>query len=152
MKIFLDANILIAACGNPQGGSAYLFRVAAQEQTWQLLTSAYAIAEARRNIIHKLPRAQDDFTSLIAAPSITIAYPPQSALIRIASRIVSSKDAPILAGALSSHAQWLCTFDVKHFHIDRVRKWCSQFDIRIAAPKDILVNWRNTQKSARKKP
>ena len=145
MKIFLDANIIIAATGSDLGGSRYLFKIAEQNPHWQLLTSVYAIAEARANVLAKLSNRYAFFISLITSTALTVIHPPAETIIKLAHGLVPPKDEPILAAAISCSANILCTLNKKDFHTPRVRRRCRDWGIRIVLPKDLLEEWRAKQ-------
>jgi predicted nucleic acid-binding protein len=142
MKIFLDANIFVAACGSATGGSRYLFSIADVTPAWQLLTSDLALREARRNIAHKMPECASVFSDLVIAHALTVVHDPPEALVAWASGVVNKKDAPILAAALSAKADVLCTLDRKDFHGASVKRACRAVGMGIVTPKDLLVEWR----------
>jgi uncharacterized protein len=146
MKIFLDANILVAACGSAQGGSRYLFYIAEQESAWHLLTSAYAVSEARANVERKLPGSLKHLSELLVSPQLTIVYPPSSPLITAARTVVPKKDAPILAAAIAAKADTLCTLDKKDFHTKSVKQWSKKYQLSITDPRALLTQWRNQKK------
>ena len=56
MKLFLDASVLLAACGRPAGGSRAVCDLAAG-QSWRLLASRYVIGEVEKNLRLRLPAA-----------------------------------------------------------------------------------------------
>ena len=56
MKLFLDASVLLAACGRPAGGSHAVCDLAAT-QGWRLLASDYVIREVEKNVRLRLPSA-----------------------------------------------------------------------------------------------
>lgn len=141
MKIFLDANIFIAAAGNEDGGSSYLFRIAEIEK-WILFTNPYALMEARRNIWKKLPDSKSRFSSLIVNPTLIIANPAPKAMQDQCKKIVPEKDAPILAGALFSKSNILCTLDQQDFHNQFVKTFCKSKNLIIKTPKQMLKMYR----------
>src|SRR5437016_5345224 len=49
MNLFLDASVVLAACGRPTGASRAVFDMATRNG-WTLLTSQYVILEITRNI------------------------------------------------------------------------------------------------------
>lgn len=142
MRIFLDTSIFVAACASEIGGSRYLFAVAKIDLSFQLITNSYALVEAKRNILHKLPHSQNVLNSLITAKELLVTQDPPEALMLLASQKINNKDAPILAGALLSRSDILCTLDKKDFHRPIIKKWSSAFGISILTPGDILVHWR----------
>ena len=54
MRLFLDSNVVLAACGRPTGALRYLFHLAPQ-MGWSLLTSAYVVKEVEKNLSLRLP-------------------------------------------------------------------------------------------------
>ncbi len=56
MKLFLDASVLLAACGRPAGGSRAVCDLAAA-QGWRLLASHYVMREAEKNVVQRFPVA-----------------------------------------------------------------------------------------------
>jgi len=147
MRIFLDANIFVAASGSDTGGSRYLFRIAEREHNWHLLTSAYVVNEARVNVRRAFPSHQTIFEQLITALPLTIVHDPPPSFFRIAQAVISPKDVPILAVAAFTRADFLCTLDQKDFHTPRVQKWSAQFNMKIVFPKDLLLRWRRDKRS-----
>lgn len=145
MKIFLDANIFVAACGSDTGGSQYLFRVAEHDPTWCLVTSAYALNEARKNIQKKMPQKMSIFVALATHASLVVVHPPPQAIIDIASSVIQKKDAPILAAALVAQADMLCTLDQKDFFTKKAKQFCRTYGMAIVLPGTLLKKWRDGQ-------
>lgn len=109
---FLDANVVFSACLSSQGQARALFKLA-QAGYCTLVTSSYAIEETRRNLSVKyrehLATLQDLEPLLTTVPEA----PPRR--VTWASRHVVAKDAPILAAAVASGADYLVTGDQRHF-------------------------------------
>ena len=117
-RLFLDANVLFTAVHNGAGKSAYLFDTLDLAR-WQLLSSDYAIEEARRNLAAKLP----------ARVAILDALIKKMTAIRQPARAGSSirlpdKDQPIFLAALAGQATHLLTGDLRHFrqHMNRPKQ------------------------------
>lgn len=146
MKIFLDANVVVAACGSRTGGSHYLFEVAAHDSTWHLLTTELALQEARKNVLHKLPLSYHHFETLVLSYPLTIIQSPPKRIISAAQRVINPKDAPILAAAVVARADYLCTLDMKDFHVTVVHSWAKKRSLKIVTPGDLLTLWRADQK------
>lgn len=108
-RLFLDANILFTAAHNPEGKAAYLFDVRGPGY-WELLSSAYAIEEARRNIAVKYPQCAARLESLIGR-LIEIGQP---APVRTTA-VLPEKDQPIYLAVLAAQATHLLTGDHRHF-------------------------------------
>ena len=54
MRLFLDSNVVLAACGRPTGASRYVFHLG-PIMGWSLLTSAYVVKEVEKNLKLRLP-------------------------------------------------------------------------------------------------
>jgi len=110
-RLFLDANVLFTAAHRPQGKAGFLFaEFQGGLSHWQLVSSAYAVEEARRNIASKYPQATSELLRLTA--SLKLAAQPPTARIALA---LPDKDLPIWAAALACHATHLLTGDLKDF-------------------------------------
>ena len=109
MRLFLDASVLLAAAGSPNGSSRALFSYA-NDQGWLLVSSPYALSEVQRNL-EKLP------------VSAAAEWPRLRPLMTVVDDVVSldrpvifaaSKDRPILFTALA-WAHVLLTLDKADF-------------------------------------
>ena len=114
-RLFLDANVLFTAAHNPEGKAAFLFE-ALDLKRWDLLSSAFAIAEAQRNIATKYPPCAARLETLIA--KLAVVAQPAPVAIGIA---LPEKDRPIYLAALACRATHLLTGDRQHFgrHMNR---------------------------------
>lgn len=114
-RLFLDANVLFTAAHNPDGKAALLFDVLDLKR-WELLSSAFAIAEAQRNIVVKYPPCAARLETLIA--KLTVVGQPAPVAIGIS---LPEKDRPIYVAALACRATHLLTGDRQHFgrHMNR---------------------------------
>lgn len=134
-RLFLDANVLFTAAHRPEGKAAFLFAHAAAmpkagveaapaagsvaprpDAPWLLLSSAYAIEEARRNIALKFPQAMRGFEVLLQH----LVTAPQPARVE-PMLVLPAKDEPIWAAALAARATHLLTGDLRDFgpHMNR---------------------------------
>ena len=121
-RLFLDANVIFTAAHNSEGKVAFLFAHAASTGTassnlpWALLSSAYAIEEARRNIAVKYPRAVAAFEGLL--PRLAVVPEPASARLSLP---LPAKDQPIWSAALASGATHFLIDDLRDFgpHVNR---------------------------------
>ena len=110
--IFLDANIIFSAAYSSEGNAAALFALA-RKNMCRLVSSKYAIEEARRNLEYKKPDALKVFQTLLA--QIDSCPEADAGRLEKASAIgLDTGDAPILAAALGN-ADFLVTGDRKHF-------------------------------------
>lgn len=104
--LFLDANVLFSAAYNPQSRLRTLWSL----PRTQLVTSGYALEEARRNLTGIEPRARlEELASgvRVISESGAWALPPDV--------ILPEKDRPILSAAIVSGATHLITGDQTHF-------------------------------------
>jgi predicted nucleic acid-binding protein len=107
-KVFLDANILYSAAYLERSGLSPLLSL----NDVELINSAYAIEEARRNLAIDRPEAVQRFTHLVEALWTTDA--PQTLKLPKNLRL-DPKDQPILLAAIHGKADYLLTGDAKHF-------------------------------------
>ena len=121
-RLFLDANIFIAAAASEEGGSSLLIEFCSKGKA-TALTTRLVLREAERNVRSKLNEdALVRLYNLLARLSpITIPLSGQDE-IDDAATIVHPKDAHVLAAARSGNADYLVTLDRKHFLTDNVRK------------------------------
>lgn len=124
-RLFLDANVLFTAAHNPEGKAALMCELGARG-AWTLITSAYAVAEARHNLGLKYPQALERFDDLLDAVRVvgdTLSPPQDSdagewlARQRQGLMHLPAKDVPILVAALRCRATHLLTGDVRHFGV-----------------------------------
>lgn len=114
-RLFLDANVLFTAAHNPEGKAALLFD-ALDFGHWELLSSAFAIAEAQRNIAAKYPSCAARLETVLA--KLSVVGQPSPVAIGIS---LPEKDRPIYIAALACRATHLLTGDRHHFgrHMNR---------------------------------
>lgn len=107
--LFLDANVLFSAAYRPDSGLLRLWKIRDAE----IVTSAYAVEEARRNLTRPAQRArlQRLLRSVRIVPEALDRPLPE----RIRLRRLPEKDRPILLAAIEAAATHLLTGDVTHF-------------------------------------
>lgn len=107
-RIFLDANVLYSAAYLELAGLARLWSL----DDVKLLSSTYAIEEARRNLAADRTEALPRLMRLVEEVSTVDA--PHG--IRLPSNIrLDVKDQPILLAAIHGNADYLLTGDARHF-------------------------------------
>ena len=107
-RIFLDANVLFSAAYLENSGLARLWQL----EDAELLSSAYAVEEARRNLALDCPPAVARLERL--TPKLTLINPPVD--LKLPARVrLNSKDRPILLAAIHGKADFLLTGDGRHF-------------------------------------
>ena len=105
-RVFLDANILFSAAYRDGAGLQRLWAI----EDVRLLSSAYAVEEARRNLDTDEQRARLD--SLTATLELVAQLPAASLPPDV---VLPEKDSPILLAAIAGSAAHLLTGDVRHF-------------------------------------
>lgn len=109
MRLFLDANVLFTAAHNPAGKAALVIELG-QAGLWQLVTSAYALEEARRNLARKYPDCLGRLEAAMAAFRMAPDGPGPACPAGL-----PDKDCPIFRAARLSKADVLLTGDVRDF-------------------------------------
>ena len=113
-RLFLDANILFSAAISSQGRCSTFWDFAKQGYCL-LLTSPHALTETERNLLAKYPHKLDYFNATLR-PFLTVVKEAPINKIHWAIALgLPLKDAPILATALESKADFLVTGDRQHF-------------------------------------
>lgn len=104
-RLFLDANVLFSAAYRADSGLLQLWEL----DDVELLTSAYAFEEARRNLgaDDQLRCLQELVRDLEIVPESEVALPDEVEL--------SGKDVPILQAAVAAESSHLITGDRKDF-------------------------------------
>lgn len=104
-RLFLDANVLFSAAYREDAGLVELWEL----EDIELVTSAYAFEEARRNLndAEQVERLQGLIRRLSIVPESDVGLPDSLEL--------REKDAPILRAALASEASHIITGDRRDF-------------------------------------
>jgi len=113
MRLFLDANILFSAAYSPGGRALGLFRLAGIGRCG-LIGSNHVIEEARRNLMVKSVDRMGEFGRLFEFLEIVPEAPPRL-VTWAAGHGLPACDAPVLAAAVVSRADFLVTGDRTHF-------------------------------------
>lgn len=113
MRLFLDANVLFSAARSEDSRAYVLFQLA-RADLCSLVTSPFAIEEARRNAGLKQPDRAEALEALLQDMEVG----PECSQEQVAwaqSQGLPDKDAPILAAAVLSRCDALVTGDRSHF-------------------------------------
>lgn len=106
-RLFIDANVLFSAAYRPGAGVARLWDL----DDVELLSSNYAIEEARRNLSE--PEQRDRLHELLASLELVSDMTLDEAFFETLD--LRRKDWPILGGALAGRASHLITGDHRDF-------------------------------------
>lgn len=108
-RVFLDANVLFTAAHNPLGKAALVIALGVKGK-WEVVSSGYAVEEARRNIAVKFPQSQSRLQDLIDSISIVASGSGADCPVKL-----PEKDRPVMEAAIRTQATHLLTGDFKDF-------------------------------------
>lgn len=106
-RLFLDANVIFSAAYRSTSGLQELWRLPGV----MLLSSEYAIEEARRNLLVDDPKRKAGLRELLKGIEVVAEASPGA---RIELKL-DQKDVPILLAAIHAGATHLLTGDKRHF-------------------------------------
>ncbi|HSF15937.1 MAG TPA: PIN domain-containing protein [Vicinamibacteria bacterium] len=109
VKLFLDANVLFIAAPNPNGKAAFVLELS-QKGRWSVVSSSFAMEEARRNLEAKFPDALVSFDKLLRTVGVVPDIAEKTCPIEL-----PEGDAPIFLSALGARCSHLLTGDRKDF-------------------------------------
>lgn len=108
-RLFLDANVLFSAAYRQDAGVRKIWDATGTV----LLTSAYAVEEAKRNL--DTVERRSNLEELLEAVHVSNALADPAEHPEISAADLPEKDLPILRAAVASGATHLLTGDRKHF-------------------------------------
>jgi len=136
-KIFIDSSVLVAACASKKGASALILAYCRQKKVKGYF-SPEVIGEAKKNVNLKLlPPAKKRLFILLQLTNLSLVPSSSVEGINRCESFIDKKDAPILAAALKSPAQFLITLDKKHFFKPRVTENIT--NLQIITPRDFVL-------------
>ncbi len=104
--VFLDANVLFSAAYREQSGLLRLWQL----KSVRLISSAYAIEEARRNLGHDIQKER------LEALLLKVKTVPECIHQQLPEKVsIKEKDKPILLAAIAAGVDYLITGDMKDF-------------------------------------
>jgi len=108
-RLFLDSNVLFTAVHNPEGKASLLIDLAAAGN-WEVVTSAYCLAEARLNLEKKHPAALGRLTGILETVHLVPDVTGEQCTL-----LLPEKDRPVFASAQRCKATHFLTGDRRHF-------------------------------------
>lgn len=115
LRVFVDADVLIAGAASPNAHSASLVILQMAEITLiEALTSEQVIEECERNLREKLPGALATFRLLVER-CLCVVSAPDRITLEPYQGLADPKDLPILVAAVLAESPWLITFNVRHY-------------------------------------
>lgn len=135
ITVFIDSTVLMtASISSMRAGRDIIEHALAGKLDAYI--SDDVLEETERNISLKAPMALATFYTYRDLLSSKVVDPFQATVEEVA-KLVESKDAPIVAGAIAAHALYLATYDQKHLLKQRSHIWES-FGIMVLTPIEIL--------------
>ena len=113
MKVFLDANVVFSAAHRREGRAQSLLLLARAGRC-DLMVSAHALEEARRNLTRKSHSFDKRLADLLAMTEV-VAEAPAPLVAWALEHGLPLKDAPILAAVAHANADILATGDLRDF-------------------------------------
>ncbi|MBI2431025.1 MAG: putative toxin-antitoxin system toxin component, PIN family [Candidatus Levybacteria bacterium] len=134
-KIFIDSSVLIAASISPKGSARDLILSSIRGE-YEIIISDLVIEETRRNLGEKAPEALPALQLFLESLNPEVIKPSKS-LVTKAAKIIDLKDAPIVAAAISSKADYLVSFDRKHLLYHK-RELKEDFELKVVTPDEMI--------------
>lgn len=137
-KVFLDTSALIAGIASSRGAARAVLQLA-EIGLIEVIVSRQVIVEADRNIEEKLPEMLNEYRGFIELLAPVLVDDPHRRDVAKYLTVINPDDAPILASALTSGADFLITWDRKHF----IGKNISiHSNLKIVTPGEFLKHFR----------
>lgn len=135
MRIFLDANVWIAAILSPPGGSAEVLRKVKNRKD-KLFISREVVYEVVRNLqLKATPKEVVLFFDLLVVLNLRFTN-PTTKLTKEARTVINQKDALVLSASLNSKCNLFVTLDRRHFLKEEVMKFA--YPLKIVLPAEAL--------------
>ena len=138
LKVFLDTSALIAGIVSSRGAARAVLQLA-EVGLIEVLVSKQVIVEGDRNIEMKLPEILSEYREFIKILSPILIDDPSQMEYEKFCKIINPDDAPILASAVGSSADFLVTWDKKHFMHKDVQTYSN---LKIVTPGEFLKHFR----------
>ena len=135
LRIFFDANIIIAGSFS-QTGASFLLLQLCELGLLKGLTCKQVIDECQENIREKLPQAEATFEKIVANSVEVLANSTWSDMNQFQD-MAHRKDLPILTVALKVEANYLVTFNTGDFNPD------PKLGLVVCKPGELLKQIRN---------
>lgn len=147
LKIFFDADVLfsLSYAKNPMSGARRIILQGYLEKYF-FITSARVIEEAKKNLstynssdyLKRLGEILEDF-------NFRVIKVLDEKLVNLYKDIVHEKDTHVLVGAIQSKADYLLTFNKKHFLTPKFKKL--DLKLQVVTPKEFIEKVILTQTS-----
>lgn len=110
-RVFLDTSVLLSGLNSPQGASGFIISLFKLNKV-KIVISPEVIAEAEEAIKSKFSLLKTQYLDFFThKPKVTENL--KNSELKDCYKIISTDDAPILAGAIKANADYLITLDKK---------------------------------------
>lgn len=134
-KVFLDASVLFSAVYSAAGSSRKLILKGLRGEVL-LFVSPQVLLETERNLADKAPEALADYRAFLKSIRFRLTRTPSPARVAAWAGRIHHKDAPIMAAAIGSGAEYLVTWNTRHFLRDPDLE--KEANILILTPDDLI--------------
>jgi len=114
-SVFLDADALLAGAASKRGASRLILKMS-ELGLIETIISTQVREEAERNLRGKLPQALPAYRALLRQVNPSMVPDPPAGKRQLYEDQADHDDVPILAAAVLAGAQYLVTFNVKHYY------------------------------------
>ena len=139
-RVFLGTSALIAGIISPTGAAREVLRLC-EAGVVEPMVSRQVLTEADRNLSEKLPALVADYRLFMRQMSPVLLEDPSRKDVLKAARVIHHNDAPIPAAAANGDADYLITWNTRHFHKPLVRE---SVRFKIMTPGEFLEEFRRS--------
>jgi len=139
-RVFLDTSALIVGIVSATGAAREVLRLC-EASVVELMVSRQVLIEADRNLSEKLPAFVSDFRDWMSLLSPVLIEDSSKKEVAHAVQIIHANDAPILAAAMNAEADYLITWNTRHFQKPSVMK---AVRFKIVTPGEFLQDFRQS--------
>lgn len=136
-RVFLDTSALLAGLISSKGAAREILS-GGEIKLFEILISSQVLLEADRNIAKKFPHLLMEYRAYMRSCEPTLVDDPVPEQVQEAAPFVGEDDAPILAAALKSKAEFLVTWNTRHFMTSKIPK---DLPIHILNPGEFIERW-----------
>jgi predicted nucleic acid-binding protein len=136
IKIFLDSNVLLSGLLSEKGAPRVLLDILCLDLPLvKGVTGEYNIQEIEINIKKRLPAILDIYQSYFPKLRLEITPIPPIDTVKAYIGMIAAKDAPVLASAVTSGADYLVTGDKKDF--DKLKD-NTDIPVKVVSPSELV--------------
>lgn len=134
-KVFIDSSVLIAAAISAHGSARDLIKKSFRGEV-EVIISDLVIEETQRNLANKAPQALPALQLFLESLNPQVVRPSKLQVSKT-SKVIDIKDAPIVAGAIKSKADYLVTYDRKHL-LSHKKEIKTHFKLKVVTPDEVV--------------